>query len=47
MQYMIGKKLANEKAVRGAGRLTQDMIKRVQNYYSHQTKKRNSPHVYV
>ena len=36
MQYkknMKGKKLAVGKGVGGAGRLTQDMINRVQNYY--------------
>ena len=30
---MKGKKLADEKTVGGAGRLTQDVIKRIQNYY--------------
>lgn len=30
---MKGKKLADEKTVGGAGRLTQEVIKRIQNYY--------------
>ena len=30
---MRGKKLSDGKGVGGAGRLTQDMIKRIQNYY--------------